>query len=50
MGFGHTESFPIAAALKEIGYTGYLSAEVLPLPDADTAAAQTISSIRHCFP
>ncbi|MFM7182408.1 MAG: TIM barrel protein [Verrucomicrobiales bacterium] len=45
MGFGHTDPKPIMAALRESGYTGYLSAEILPLPDPDTAARQTISSI-----
>lgn len=46
MGFGHTEPAPIITALKEIHYTGHLSAEVFPLPDARTAATQTIASIR----
>jgi sugar phosphate isomerase/epimerase len=46
MGFGHTDAAPIAAALRHIGYSGYLSAEVLPLPDGDSAARQTIASFR----
>lgn len=46
MGFGHTDPAPIAAALKETGYDGYLSAEVFPKPEADVAARQTIESIR----
>jgi len=33
------------AALKQIGYKGHLSAEIFPLPDARTAAMQTIESI-----
>ncbi len=45
MGFGHTEPAPIIAVLKEIHYTGHLSAEIFPLPDAETAARQTIDSI-----
>jgi sugar phosphate isomerase/epimerase len=45
-GLGHTDFAPIVAALKEIGYAGYLSAEVYPLPDSDTAAKQTIASFR----
>ena len=49
IGLGHTDPAPIVAALKEIGYTGYLSAEILPLPDAATAARQTIESIRRCL-
>jgi sugar phosphate isomerase/epimerase len=43
---GHTDFVPIIAALKEIGYQGYLSAEAYPLPDSDTAAKQTIDSFR----
>jgi sugar phosphate isomerase/epimerase len=46
MGFGHTDPKPIAAALREIGYTGHLSAEIFPFPDPLTAANQTIQSIR----
>ncbi|HEV7867029.1 MAG TPA: sugar phosphate isomerase/epimerase family protein [Chthoniobacteraceae bacterium] len=49
VGFGHTEIPPIVAALREIGYAGYLSAEVLPLPDPQTAARQTIESIRKAL-
>jgi sugar phosphate isomerase/epimerase len=47
VGLGHTDMKPIVGALREISYTGYLSAEVFPLPDPDTAAQQTISSFRH---
>jgi len=46
MGFGHTNSAPVISALKQTGYTGYLSAEILPLPDPISAATQTIRSIR----
>jgi sugar phosphate isomerase/epimerase len=46
MGSGHTDAAAVIAALREISYTGYLSAEILPLPDSETAARQTISSIR----
>ena len=45
MGLGHTDPAPVIAALKEIGYSAYLSAEIFPLPDADQAAAQTLKSI-----
>jgi sugar phosphate isomerase/epimerase len=39
--------FPaILAALKEVGYQGYLSAELLQKPDADTAAQQTLAYMR----
>lgn len=46
MGFGHTDPKPIIAALKDINYTGHLSAEIFPLPDPKTAAQKTIQSIR----
>ncbi len=49
VGFGHTDIAPIAAVLKEIGYTGYISAEVLPLPDSSDAAKQTMESFRRWF-
>ena len=41
VGFGHTDIAPILAALRDIGYAGYLSGEILPLPDSHAAAAQT---------
>lgn len=47
MGFGHTGIAPVVTALREIGYTGYLSAEVLPWPDAMAAARQTITAFRR---
>src|SRR6185437_13944979 len=40
MGFGHTDMAPVARALRDIGYGGYVSGEILPLPDSDTAAQQ----------
>jgi sugar phosphate isomerase/epimerase len=47
MGFGHTEVGPIIAALRAIGFSGYLSAEVLPLPNDVAAAQQSLESIRR---
>lgn len=49
-GLGHLDYAPIAAALRESSYTGYLSAEALSLPDAETAAAATMAAFRHWFP
>ncbi len=46
IGMGHTDAAPVITALREIGYEGYLSAEVLPLPDAGTAARVTMESFR----
>ena len=47
IGFGHTGVASVVAALRDIGYTGYLSAEILPLPDSVTAARRTIESFRE---
>ena len=49
VGFGHTNIGPIAAALREIGYDGFVSAEIFPLPDSDTAARKTIENFRKYF-
>lgn len=46
VGFGHLVTSPIIEALRRIGYEGYLSAEVLPLPDSNEAARKTIESFR----
>jgi sugar phosphate isomerase/epimerase len=45
MGLGHSDVRPIVAALRGIGYEGFLSAEVFPLPTAMDAARQTIASL-----
>jgi sugar phosphate isomerase/epimerase len=47
VGGGHTQFGPIIAALREIGYSGYLSAEAFPYPDADAAALKTIQAFRY---
>jgi len=49
IGFGHTEMAPIAAVLRDIGYAGFVSAEVVPLPDSEAAAAQTMKAYRGLF-
>jgi sugar phosphate isomerase/epimerase len=46
-GYGQMDFPPIIAALKAIGYQGYLSAEAFPLPDSLAAAKQTIASFRR---
>ena len=48
-GSGHLDFAPIAAALDEIGYDGYASAEALPYPDPDAAAEATIAAFRRYF-
>ena len=50
VGFGHLDANAVAQALREIGYDGFVSAEVLPLPDSETAARQTIEVFRRHFP
>ena len=44
IGFGHTDRMPILRLLYQLSYQGYLSAEILPLPNADAAAKQFILS------
>lgn len=46
IGFGHIDVAPVIAALRAVGYTGYLSAEILPLPDSAEAARQTMAAFR----
>jgi sugar phosphate isomerase/epimerase len=48
-GSGHMQYPAIVAALREIGYDGYVSAEALPLPDSETAARLTIAAYRRYF-
>lgn len=48
-GLGHTNFQPIAHALGEIQYDGFLSAEAFPYPDSESAARQTIESFRKYF-
>ena len=48
-GLGHTDFAPIATALQELNFAGYISAEALPLPDSETAAKKTIESYRKFF-
>ncbi len=45
-GCGHMSYEPIVAALRDVAYSGYLSAEALPWPDSDAAAKQTIDAYR----
>jgi sugar phosphate isomerase/epimerase len=47
IGFGHTDTRPVIAVLRQIGYSGYLSAEVFPLPDELQAARQSLAAFRN---
>jgi len=46
-GCGHMGYASIAAALKEVGYGKYASAEAFPWPDSDTAAKTTIDAFKQ---
>jgi len=49
IGFGHTEIAAVVRALREIGFAGYASAEILPWPDSDSAARQTMNAFNQFF-
>jgi sugar phosphate isomerase/epimerase len=49
-GEGHLDFSGIVATLRDIGYQGYLSAELLPRPDPDAAGAATIRHMRSFVP
>ncbi len=48
-GSGHIPYAPIFAALRAMDYRGYVSAELLPWPDADTAAEKTLAFLHAQF-
>jgi sugar phosphate isomerase/epimerase len=45
-GAGHLDFDGVFKTLERMGYEGYVSAELFPLPDADTAAQETIRFVR----
>jgi sugar phosphate isomerase/epimerase len=45
-GSGHLNFASIFATLEDMGYHGFVSAEILPLPDPDTAAQKTIEFLQ----
>ena len=46
-GAGHIDFGTIVETLDSVGYAGFLSAEILPEPDPDTAARKTIVTMRR---
>ena len=50
VGFGHLDIPPVLSALRDIHFSGYLSAEVFSKPNALEAASQTMVSYRTAFP
>lgn len=49
-GFGHLDFREVAEALREMNYSGYLSAEALPYPDSRAAAIRSLATLRTSFP
>jgi sugar phosphate isomerase/epimerase len=50
VGCGHLSIASVMHALRDIGYGGYLSAEVLARPDSRTAAERTIQAFQYWTP
>lgn len=48
-GDGHIDWDEIFSALTEIGYDGWTACEILPYPDADTAAKRSVEFLRTKF-
>jgi sugar phosphate isomerase/epimerase len=49
-GWGHLDFRSIVCALREVSYEGWISVEILPTPDPDSAARQAISCLRKFIP
>ena len=49
VGAGHINYHEIVTALKKVNYTGFISAECLPLPDSDTALGKWIEGVKAAF-
>ena len=49
-GSAHLDFERIVSTLREIGYDGYVSLEILPWPDGDTAARESIRFLRRFIP
>ncbi|MCJ7583285.1 MAG: sugar phosphate isomerase/epimerase, partial [Anaerolineales bacterium] len=47
-GAGHLDFKSILRTLNAAGYSGWVSGEFLPKPDAETAARQNIAYLRSC--
>lgn len=46
-GAGHVDFAAVVATLGEVGYHGYLSAEILPRPDLNTSLERAAASLRR---
>jgi sugar phosphate isomerase/epimerase len=48
-GMGHMDFAPVVAALRDLRFGGYASAECFPYPDSDEAARRTIEAYQGLF-
>lgn len=48
-GMGHMDFAPVVAALRDLKFGGYASAECFPYPDSDAAARRTIETYQRLF-
>lgn len=48
-GLGHIDYMPVAQALDDLGYAGFVSAEALPFPTPAEAATITMATFRRFF-
>jgi len=46
-GDGHLDFSGVFQALRDVGYGGFLSAEILPLPDPDTSVRRTFAYLKR---
>ena len=46
-GYGHIDFSKIIEVLKAMNYNSFISFEMLPLPDPDTAASTAIKNIKN---
>ena len=49
-GWGHLDFSSLAGVINEIGYDKWISLEILPLPDPESAAKQAITYLRCFYP
>ncbi|MDW8071989.1 MAG: 5-keto-L-gluconate epimerase [Anaerolineae bacterium] len=48
-GAGHLDFVGILSALRDTGYTGYVSGEFMPQPDVDTSARRALEHLRRAL-
>lgn len=48
-GAGHINFYEIYETLQQVNYSGFVSAEILPMPNSDTAAVNNIAHLKKVF-